>query len=387
MQAFPQTPPLSSSSKKYYIGLMSGTSLDGADGVLACFQDVSSVQVLAYAHLPMPVALQKKLLALNEPGMDELNISALAANELVLTLYAPIVKELLVQSGLQAQHIHAIGAHGQTVRHHPHVTPASSYTIQINAPALLAELSEINVVADFRSRDIAAGGQGAPLVPAFHAYMFGREDTTIGVLNLGGISNLTILKPHEDILGFDCGPANVLLDAWCRLHCQQAFDDNGQWAASGKPIPALLEKMLKEPYFALLPPKSTGRDLFHIRWLNTMLDGFEKLPAQDVQNTLLELTTISCAQSAKLHAPEMSALIVCGGGALNTYMMQRLQHHLPTLEVSSSEIYGLPPLQVEATAFAWLARQCMLGQTGNIETVTGAKGKRILGAIYCNPHD
>lgn len=366
-----------------YIGLMSGTSLDGVDGVIVRFSENPRVEVVAYAHLPMPEALREKLLVLNKPGADELNRSALAANELVFSLYAPVVEALLRQSDLKRQQIAAIGAHGQTVRHHPDKQLAQSYTIQINAPALLAELSQITVVADFRSRDVAAGGQGAPLVPAFHAQLFGREDETRGVLNLGGISNLTILKSDGDILGFDCGPANVLLDAWSQLHRQQPYDHHGQWAASGKQVPALLKKMLlSEPYFSLPAPKSTGRDLFHMPWLDAMLAGFEKQPVQDIQNTLLELAVQTCAQAARQYAPDMKTLIVCGGGALNAYMMQRLQKHLPTAEVASSDVYGLPPLQVEATAFAWLARQCMQGQTGNIQAVTGAKGQRILGAIY-----
>lgn len=370
-------------SEPYYIGLMSGTSLDGVDGVIASFPNHSTVQVLAYAHLPMPEILQKKLLALNTAGENELHASALAANEMTLSLYAPVVAELLQQSGLKAQQIRAIGVHGQTVRHHPQKELANSYTVQINSPALLAELSQITVISDFRSRDIAAGGQGAPLVPVFHSHLFGNQQKTIGILNLGGISNLTILRPDGKIEGFDCGPANVLLDSWCHLHHQEAFDCNGQWAASGKPIPTLLNKMLlNEPYFALPPPKSTGRDLFHMRWLNAMLNGFDDAAAQDVQNTLLELTVRSCTDAAKRYASDMQTLIVCGGGALNAYMMQRLQHHLQPVKVCSSQAYGLPPLQVEATAFAWLAKQCMHGLTANIPEVTGAKGTRILGAIY-----
>lgn len=369
-----------------YIGLMSGTSLDGVDGVIVHFsQHPHHLQsdVLAHVHLPMPTALQDKLSQLNEPGANELHLSAIAANELILSLYLPAVDQLLQKTKLTYSQIKAIGAHGQTVRHHPCHMLSQSYSVQLNAPALLAEKTGITVVADFRSRDIAAGGQGAPLVPAFHLQQYGNPNHTICILNLGGIANLSILHPNGKVLGFDCGPANTLLDCWIQRHLNQSFDIDGQWALSGKPIPELLEKMLTtEPYFQKYAPKSTGRDLFNLTWLDQMCIGFDSARPQDIQSTLLELTVQSCVQAIKQYAAQTHEVIVCGGGALNQTLMARLTQSLTPITVSSSQTYGLPPLQVEAVAFAWLASQCMHQQPGNIEQATGAQGKRILGAIY-----
>jgi anhydro-N-acetylmuramic acid kinase len=275
----------------------------------------------------------------------------------------------------------ADGAHGQTVRHQPGAWDGTGYTLQLNNPALLAELSGITVVADFRSRDVAAGGQGAPLVPAFHQARFGRKGQTVTVLNLGGISNLSILR-DDQVMGFDCGPGNALLDAWCRQHTGQPYDDAGRWAAGGQVHPPLLQRFLGEPFFAQPPPKSTGRDLFHAEWLTRHLAGTEALAARDVQATLAELTTRSCADALQQHAPDSRRMIVCGGGALNQHLMDRLQAILPAVKVVSSEEEGLPPLQVEAAAFAWLARRALRREAGSLQSVTGARGARVLGAIY-----
>ncbi len=360
------------------IGLMSGTSLDGVDGVLADVEHGS--RVLAHAWRPSPAALRAELLALNQSGPDELHRAALAANGLV-RLYAEVVAELLRASGLSARQVHAIGAHGQTVRHQPGRFDGTGYTLQLNNPALLAELSGIPVVADFRSRDVAAGGQGAPLVPAFHQAVFGRTDATVAALNIGGISNLSVLKPHG-VLGFDCGPGNALLDHWCQQHTGQAYDAEGRWAASGQLHEGLLQTLLQEPYFDQPPPKSTGRDLFHVAWLNQHLAAHAMASAVDVQATLTELTARVCARGLRRHGPACRQLFVCGGGALNDELMRRLQVNLPGVEVKSSEAAGLPPLQVEAAAFAWLAGKALAGETGSLKSVTGARGARVLGAIY-----
>ncbi len=364
----------------HYIGLMSGTSLDGVDGVLAdC--SAASTRVLQHAWRPFPAELAAELLALNGQGGDnELHRAALAANALS-RVYAQVVADLLKAAGLPATAVCAIGAHGQTVRHRPGAFDGIGYTLQLNNPALLAELSGITVVADFRSRDVAAGGQGAPLVPAFHQALFGRAGQTVAVLNIGGISNLSVLR-DDAVLGWDCGPGNALMDAWCRQHTGQAFDEQGRWAASGRVHAGLLQVLLQEPYFALPAPKSSGRDLFNPAWLAGKLSGFETLPAVDVQATLTELTARVCAADVLHHAAGSHRLIVCGGGALNTHLVQRLQAHLPSLEVMSSEQQGLPPLQVEATAFAWLARKCLSRETASLKSVTGARGARVLGAIY-----
>jgi anhydro-N-acetylmuramic acid kinase len=282
----------------------------------------------------------------------------------------------------------AIGAHGQTVRHQPQSFDGCGYTLQINAPSLLVELTGINVVADFRSRDVAAGGQGAPLVPGFHLEMFGQPGKTVAVLNIGGISNLSVLPAHEPhhptppILGFDCGPGNALMDHWCHQHTGKAFDASGLWAASGQVIPDLLEDLAKEAFFAQAPPKSTGRDLFNAQWLQARLKSFRNHPAQDIQATLTDLTAMTCADAVRKFAPSCEALIVCGGGALNEHLMRLLQRRLPLVRVQSSDTQGIPAQQVEAAAFAWLARKTLRRETGNLCSVTGARSECILGAVH-----
>ena len=361
---------------RLYIGLMSGTSLDGADGVLVDFSDLKP-RILACATQTFSNDFRAELLALNSPSDNELHRAALAGNQLA-KVYAKVVGLLLHDANLAAKDIHAIGAHGQTVRHQP----ALGYTTQLNNPALLAERTNIDVVADFRSRDVAAGGQGAPLVPAFHQSVFGKKNSTTLVLNIGGISNISVLPATGDVLGFDCGPGNALMDAWCLQHTGQHFDEGGKWAASGQMIPALLASLLDEPYFAMQPPKSTGRDLFSGAWLAEKLTPFVTQRPVDVQNTLTEFTAQACIEGASSYLNNSKELIVCGGGAFNRYLMQRLQAGLPSLKVASSSAHGLPPLQVEAAAFAWLARQTVLRLPGNLPSVTGAAGLRVLGAVY-----
>ncbi|MEG2631713.1 MAG: anhydro-N-acetylmuramic acid kinase [Comamonas sp.] len=363
-----------------YIGLMSGTSLDGVDGVLVDFQ--RQTHVLQHASCGFPVGLRAELMELNTAGENELHRAALAANALV-ACYADVVRQLLQQAGLPPQAVQAIGAHGQTVRHRPQMFDGTGYTLQLNNPALLAERCGISVVADFRSRDVAAGGQGAPLVPAFHQSVFGRPGQTLLALNIGGISNLSVLPADGQVSGFDCGPGNALMDAWCQRHTGRPYDDNGAWAASGKVLPALLQRLLDEPFLQQAPPKSTGRDLFNAQWLQQRL---EWLPAhtraEDVQATLTEFTARACADSALRWGRDAEQLLVCGGGALNGHLMARMAALLPGMQVQSTEAGGLPPLQVEAAAFAWLARQTLLGLPGNLARVTGARGPRVLGAIY-----
>lgn len=364
-----------------YIGLMSGTSLDGVDAVLADFGG-SHPRVIGHSSAALPPALKTELLALNAPTDNELHRAALAANALV-RVYAEQVQSVLRQCRLSTSAIRAVGAHGQTVRHRPQEFDGTGYTLQLNNPALLAELCSIDVVADFRSRDVAAGGQGAPLVPPFHQAFFGRTDQVVAVLNIGGISNLTVLDPAAtDLCGFDCGPGNALMDAWCLTHTGQPYDDGGRWAAQGQIHGALLKRLLDEPFFAKTPPKSTGRDLFNMPWLKAALAQTGPLASADVQTTLTELTAQVCATSVQQTSAHCKTLIVCGGGALNTHLMERLQKALPTCQVVSSAEFGLPPLQVEACAFAWLARQMITGKTGSVQSVTGARGARILGAIY-----
>ena len=366
------------SASELYIGLMSGTSLDGIDGVLADFSGSHCV-VTHHASAPFAPELRAELMALNTSGTDELHRAALAGNALSRA-YAQIVQTLLKRSGQPASSIRAIGAHGQTVRHRPQEFDGTGYTLQLGNPALLAERTGITVVADFRSRDVAAGGQGAPLVPAFHQGVFGRAGETVLVLNIGGISNLSVLGADSSVLGFDCGPGNALMDHWVHLHQGQDFDANGAWAAQGQVIPALLQSLLAEPFLHQTPPKSTGRDLFNPTWLQQHLQ--TEFAAVDVQATLCEFTAMAIANDLKLHAADAKQLWVCGGGALNGHLMSRLKVHAPSVQVGSTEAHGLPPLQVEAAAFAWLAAKTMKRETGSLESVTGARGARVLGAIY-----
>ena len=371
---------------------MSGTSLDGVDGVLV---DLTStpLRILASASRPFDAAFRQALLELNSPADNELHRAALAGNR-IAWVYAQVVADLLRQSGVDKAEVHAIGAHGQTVRHQPpsanldnardQTQPPSSYTCQLINAALLAEHSGIDVVADLRSRDVAAGGQGAPLVPAFHRHVFAQANASVAVLNIGGIANLSVLPADANgaLLGFDCGPGNVLLDAWCQQQIGQAFDAGGAWAAGGQCLPELLAQLLDNRYFSQRPPKSTGRDTFSLNWLADQVAPYADAAAQDIQATLTELTASACAESVRSYANDSKLLVVCGGGAFNTCLMQRLQAHLPAVQVVTSDAFGLHPLQVEAAAFAWLAQQTMARRPGNLPSVTGAAGPRILGAIY-----
>jgi anhydro-N-acetylmuramic acid kinase len=309
------------------------------------------------------------------------------AGNAVARAYAEAVKLLLDGAGVSPAAISALGAHGQTVRHRPGDFDGTGYTIQLINGALLAELTGIDVVCDFRSRDVAAGGQGAPLVPAVHQALFGRSDEAVAVLNLGGIGNLTLLPPTasgmEPVLGFDCGPGNALMDGWCQAHTGHPFDDGGHWAAGGTVDGALLARLLDEPYFRRAPPKSTGRDLFHRGWLLAALAAQgASTSARDVQATLAELTAAAAADALQRHAPGTRTLLVCGGGALNTHLMRRLAARLPAVRVSTTAGHGIPVDQVEAIAFAWLAQAFVERSTGNLPSVTGARGPRVLGTLY-----
>jgi len=370
-----------------FIGLMSGTSLDGVDGVVLRREPGRGTgwQTLAHAHRPFPGPLRHAMLALNTPGPDELHRAAEAAQALVV-LYAAVVHAVCQAADVLPSEVRAIGAHGQTVRHRPDL----GYTWQLNHPALLAEMTGIDVVADFRSRDVAAGGQGAPLVPAFHDAVFSRPDATVVVLNVGGIANLSILRPGQTPLGFDCGPGNALLDMWCARQTGHTYDANGEWGAGGEVREDWLADALAEPYFALPPPKSTGRDLFNAAWLARWLaphgltDGpqADAHTARDVQATLCELTARSAAQAVQTHAPDAREVVVCGGGALNGDLMRRLGERLPGVRVARSDERGLEAMQVEAAAFAWLAWTHVARVAGNLPAVTGARGPRVLGALY-----
>ncbi|MDC8771538.1 anhydro-N-acetylmuramic acid kinase [Roseateles albus] len=368
-------------SSELFIGLMSGTSLDGVDALLARFPaDGTAMQVLGHLHQPFSKPLRDELLALNSPGDNELHRAALAGNA-VARAYADVVAQLLEACCIQAAQVAALGAHGQTVRHRPGEFDGCGYTTQLLNGALLAEQSGVAVACDLRSRDVAAGGQGAPLVPAFHRAQFGQVGRDIAVVNIGGISNISLLGADGSTLGFDCGPGNCLMDAWIQEHLGHEFDASGAWAAQGQVSTALLDRLLAEPFFTLPPPRSTGRDLFNRAWLDSRLQHAD-LRQEDVQASLLELSAQTIAQSLLQHSPNTTELLVCGGGAFNTQLMTRLQALLPHTQVMTSDARGLPVMQVEAAAFAWLAMRHLRQLPGNLAAATGALGPRLLGALY-----
>jgi len=363
-----------------YIGLMSGTSLDGVDAILADFSGCNAStsalpNVIATYFTPYSNALRGKLLALNQPSHNELEQAALLGNELA-QLYHQSVADLLEKAQIAASAVAAIGCHGQTIRHQPQ----AGYTLQLGNPALLAELSGIRVIADFRSRDIAAGGQGAPLVPAFHDAVFRDPTLHRVILNIGGISNITDLQPESPTRGFDCGPGNILLDAWIQKQLAQNYDKEGAWATTGHVIPALFNKLKSHQFFEKVPPKSCGREEFNLLWLEAHLTGNED--TADVQATLLELTASSINNAIGRWCVQPTELLVCGGGAKNNALLVRLKALMPTIRTQPTDAIGIGTDWVEALAFAWLARQTLLGLPGNLPEVTGASGHRVLGAIY-----
>jgi len=358
----------------FYIGIMSGTSLDGVDAALV---DLSSPQpkLVATHYLAYSPALKADLLALHQADFNELHTSQIISQQLA-HLYARATADLLQKSCFQAQQIRAIGCHGQTIRH----CPDQGYTIQLGNAALLAELSGIAVVSDFRSRDIAAGGQGAPLVPAFHHQVLRHASVHRVIVNIGGISNLSNLPPQHGTTGFDCGPGNLLMDAWIQAQRGQLFDEGGQWAASGRVIPELLEALRNEPFFNVAPPKSSGRDLFSMAWLRSKLAG-DEAPA-DVQATLLALTSHSIAQAILQFCKGAQEIYLCGGGAHNHALVQQLTVALPSYRISLTDELGIGVDWMEAIAFAWLAQQTLTGQSASLPGVTGARHPCVLGAIY-----
>jgi anhydro-N-acetylmuramic acid kinase len=364
---------------RFFIGLMSGTSLDGIDAVVAAFDTADgNTPRLHHSHFqPFDAPLHDELLALQAPGDNELHRAALAANALARA-YATAVRTLLTKAALNAADIEAIGCHGQTVRHRPD----AGYTTQLVNAALLAELTGIAVVCDFRSRDIAAGGQGAPLVPAFHRQLFHSATEHRVIVNIGGIANITDLPPATKgpVTGFDCGPGNALMDEWISARLGHAYDANGAWAASGSIDIKIYNSLFLNDYFSLPPPKSTGRDTFHLRWVKQALTGSER--PQDVQATLLELTVQGIAQAIDKYCAGTQAVFVCGGGAHNGALMARLSTLLPRQRVAHTGALGLDADWVEALAFAWLARLAVQRLPGNLPEVTGAAGPRVLGAIY-----
>lgn len=355
-----------------HIGIMSGTSLDGADAVLA---DWEAGRALAFATRTYPPELRAEILALCSSGADELERAGDVSNKLA-RLYASVASDVLELANIRKEAVRSIGCHGQTVRHRPD----RGFSIQLQNPALLAELAGIDVVADFRSRDLAAAGQGAPLAPAFHDGVFRHAEKHRAVVNIGGISNISVLTLGSPVSGFDCGPGNILLDHWASTHLGTAFDEDGNWARKGRLIPELLANLVDEPYLGQPPPKSTGRELFNAQWLEGRLLG-RNFSAPDVQATLVEFTAQSIVDAVHLHCSPCDEIIICGGGARNSALLERLRE-LSNVQVEISDAYGLPAGQVEAMAFAWFAKHAMDRIPMRLERITGAKHPVILGAIY-----
>ena len=368
-------------ANRYYIGLMSGTSLDGLDAVIVDF-DEQPVRLLASASRPIPEALKRSLLTLTQPGDNE--IEQLGRADIQLSrLQAQLVNDLLAQSNLTPAQITAIGSHGQTIRHRP--SGDTPFSLQIGDPNTLAELTGITVAADFRRRDLAAGGQGAPLVPAFHADLFRIGSANRVILNIGGMANITLLLKNSNapIIGFDTGPGNILIDSWIYRHQQQGFDLSGAWGRSGRIDAQLLNRLLEHEFFEQAPPKSTGREQFNLSWIDQQLSALgHPIAHADVQATLTELTARSIAEAILNQNIDDAEVYVCGGGAHNDYLLERLERHLGKLSLTTTDTLGLPADWVEACAFAWLAKRCLSQLSGNLPSVTGARGERILGGIY-----
>ena len=360
-----------------YLGLISGTSADGIDAALVRFEP--HCELVFGRTYPWDESLRARLIALGQGGeatsLDELG----ALDTTLARAFADAALQATRDAGLTPGQVHAIGSHGQTIRHRPE--GKAPFTWQMGDGNVIAERSGITTVADFRRRDVAAGGHGAPLMPAFHAALLSSTEEDRAVLNLGGIGNFTLLPKQGVVRGFDTGPANALLDAWCERHTGQAYDHDGAFAASGMVDEPLLARLLDDPWFALPPPKSTGREQFHLHWLEARLAG-AALPQADVQATLLELSAATIANALRATQPETVRVLVCGGGVRNPRLMARLSARLPGACVESTAAHGLDPDYVEAMGFAWLARETLAGRPGNLPSVTGAKGPRVLGTLY-----
>lgn len=363
-----------------FIGLMSGTSVDSIDAALTDFTHHPPRLVQSLSH-PIPDPVRARMMALADGELDH-ELDALGQLDVALgRLFAEAVQVLLQRAGIAASRITAIGSHGQTARHCP--GGATPYSLQIGDPNIIAHRTGITTVADFRRQDLAAGGQGAPLVPAFHSAVLRARDETRVVLNLGGIANITLLPatPAEPVIGFDTGPGNLLLDLWYRRHRGGARDEGGQWGASGTVQPRLLTQLLDEPYFQRPPPKSTGRELFNARWLERVLADFDLAPAH-VQATLGALTATTAASAIQIHGSDVQRVLVCGGGVHNAHVMGQLRTRLAPIPVDSTADWGVDPDWMEALAFAWLARQRLAGEPGNLPSVTGASTPVCLGGVY-----
>ena len=352
--------------------------MDAIDAVLVRFSPDNRLETAEVYSTPFPSDIRTILQELIKPDWTGSLKEIANLNATLGAIYADTAQALIKKSGLTKEAITAIGNHGQTVWHQPDIEPRFSW--QLGDANQIAEVTGVTTIADFRNRDIAAGGEGAPLVPAFHQSAFASPDKCRVVVNIGGISNISVLSPEKKTLGFDTGPGNGLMDAWCLQEQSLPYDKDGQWAASGNCNSALLEKLLQDPYFSRPYPKSTGKEYFNLEWLNTHFQ--DDIPAQDIQATLLELTAFSIQQSIIEATPEVDEVFICGGGAKNSALMNRLSTLMGRVSVEKTDTLGIDADWVEAIAFAWLARQTMKGLPGNLPSATGADGFRVLGAIY-----
>lgn len=364
---------------EYYIGVMSGTSMDGIDAVLVGIEG-EKLETVAHHSTDFPKELRTQLEALLGNYQTGVRQFGEIDHQLGLT-YAEAINELIAKSGMKPDEISAIGCHGQTVFHQP--DQPFPFTMQLGDPNLIAAKTGIKTVADFRRMDMAFGGGGAPLAPAFHQYFLNSSKEKRCILNLGGIANITLLADDDNqVIGFDTGPANCLMNNWVKMKLGKNYDDDGQWAKNGTVIPELLDQMLSDEYFQLPSPKTTGRELFNLNWLNQQLENFHEYENEDIQASLLELTAKTVALSIQKSAPDTDAVYVCGGGAYNSYLLDRLASNLSGVKVYSTQKIGIPPQLVESTAFAWLAMRRIKGLHGNLPSVTGASAKVLLGTIY-----
>ncbi|WP_120512328.1 anhydro-N-acetylmuramic acid kinase [Photobacterium salinisoli] len=365
-------------TQELYIGVMSGTSMDGVDTALVSING-DQIQLLAHDDYPIPDSLKQRLLNVCT-GQQTTLVEIGELDHLLGHLFADAVNTLLTQSGYRADQIRAIGNHGQTVYHQP--LGDAPFTLQIGDANIVAAKTGIDTVADFRRKDMALGGQGAPLVPAFHKTLFQSSDSSVVVLNIGGIANISVIRPNQNVLGFDTGPGNMLMDAWCERHTGQKFDRNGDFARQGKVNQELLNDLLSEPYLAQPAPKSTGRELFNLAWLDNRITN-RALSAQDVQRTLCEFTAVTIASEVgRFKTGPSPLLLVCGGGTRNLLLMARLSALLGDWQVAPTSDYGVDSDYMEAMAFAWLAQRRIHGLPSNLPEVTGASRPASLGVLY-----
>tara|TARA_B100000780_G_C21087213_1_gene438042 strand:+ start:160 stop:1293 length:1134 start_codon:yes stop_codon:yes gene_type:complete len=360
-------------SKKFIFGVMSGTSLDGIDVVLIKVAN-NKIKLISFQHKPYPSALANGLLFAQKPSHNDLEVS-IELGLLHAEITASIINNMLRKLNIDAKDICCIGYHGQTIRHQP----IKKFSIQIGSAHMLAEKTRITVVADFRNRDIVAGGQGAPLVPAFHQQVFSSATKNRIIINIGGISNITYLKINHKLIGFDCGPGNLLLDYWIKKNKNKNYDNQGKWARTGNIIPKLLTEFMKEPFFQKKLPKSTGRDLFNSSWLENF--NYKNERPEDIQRTLLELTALSISMAINKYCNEVDEIFICGGGSKNLFLKNRLEQ-ITSQIVSDTEVLGIPSESVEAVAFGWLANESINSAPNNSPEITGSSGKRILGVIH-----